>query len=497
MPGHAYDRLSALDSSFLVYESPSDPMHVAATALYDAAPLRTPEGGVAIESIRAYVASRLHRIPRYRQRLAWVPLLDHPVWVDDPRFQIEYHVRHTRLPRPGSERQLKRLVGRILSQQLDRGKPLWEMWVVEGLEGDRFAVVTKTHHCMVDGVAGADLLAVLMTPEPQREIAASPSWVPRPAPGGAQLLVAEAWRRARLPLALAGALWRLARDEDHLRHDLEERGRALGRVLAAGARQASNTPLNQRVGPHRRTDWFDLAIPDVKEVRNALGGTLNDVVLATVAGGLRHFLARHRGVDVDRLDFRIFAPVSLRPRDARGITGNRVSGWLLPLPLDEPDPVRRLARVRHATEERKARKDALGVEALTRVPEWTGSGLLSLTARLMTWGQPFNLVVTNVPGPQLPLYLLDSRMLAIYPAVPLLGNLSLGIALFSYDGTLGWGLTADWDLVPDLHELARALCDAFAELAEAAAASGRKASPVPSALESARPPTEEGVGDGA
>jgi len=467
VPGYAYDRLSQLDHSFLLYEGPSDHMHVAAVGIFETGPLATPEGGVDIERLRGYVASRLHAIPRYRQRLARVPWLDHPVWVDDDRFNLHYHVRHSRLPRPGDERQLKRMCGRILSQQLDRGKPLWEMWVIEGLEGDRFAVLTKTHHAMIDGVAGADLLAVLMRPDASDEIEPAPAWVPRPAPPGARLLVDELWRRARLPVELGETLWRLARDEDHARHDLAERLRATARVVARASWQASNTPLNQRVGPHRRWDWFALPLDTLRPVRRELGGTLNDLVLATVAGGVRRFLER-RGVGTPGLDFRVMAPVSLRPRDAFEVSGNRVSAWLVPLPLDEPDPVRRLERIRETTAGLKARHEALGAETLTRLPEWTGSTLLSLGARLMTWAQPFNLVVTNVPGPQEPLYLLGSPMREIHPAVPLMGNLSVGIALFSYAGTISWGITADWDLVPDLHDLLLALRDAFGELQEAA-----------------------------
>lgn len=515
MPGYAYDRLTQLDHSFLLYEGPSDHMHVAAVGIFETGPLATPEGGVDIERLRAYVASRLHAIPRYRQRLAWVPWLAHPVWVDDERFVLDYHVRHSRLPRPGDERQLKRMCGRILSQQLDRGKPLWEMWVIEGLEGDRFAVLTKTHHAMIDGVAGADLLAVLMRPDPGEEIEAAPAWVPRPAPPGTRLLAEELWRRARLPLEAGEILWRVIRDEDHARHHLAERLRATARVVARASWQASNTPLNQRVGPHRRWDWFSLPLDAMRPVRRELGGTLNDLVLATVAGGVRRFLER-RGVETRQLDFRVMAPVSRRPRDAFEVSGNRVSAWIVPLPLDEPDPVRRLERIRETTAGLKARHEALGAETLTRLPEWTGSTLLSLGARLMTWAQPFNLVVTNVPGPQQPLYLLGARMLEVHPAVPLMGNLSVGIALFSYAGTISWGITADWDLVPDLHDLLLALNDAFGELREAAdkrraadapdpeaGGGAAEASAAPESAGAAAPPAtagsglpDQGLGDG-
>jgi WS/DGAT/MGAT family acyltransferase len=491
MPGHAYDRLTQLDHSFLIYESRADLMHVTAMAIYEAAPLRQPDGSLDIERIREYVLSRLHLIPRYRQRLAWIPLADHPVWIDDARFNIAYHVRHTRLPRPGSERLLKRLAARILSQQLDRGKPLWEMWVIEGLEGDRCAVLSKTHHYIIDVISQAHLLAVLMTAEPTEKIEPPPAWVPRPAPSGARLLVDETWRRAAAPLSAARELWRVARDEAGARHDLEERLRAAGRLVARGLRNASNTPLNQRIGPYRRTDWLPMELAAIKEVRKSLGGTVNDVVLATAAGAIRHFLSRNRGVDVARLDdFRVFAPVSMHTPEQKGIPGNRIAGWIVPLPVGEPDPRRRLATIRETTEKLKERKEALGAETLIQLPEWTGSALLSLSARLITWGLPVNMVITNVPGPQVPLYLLESRMLAIHPMMLLMGNMALGIAIFSYAGTLSWGLSADWDLVPDLHELTLAVGDAFEELCDAAGLAREPERPEPE-----RP--AEGLGDGA
>lgn len=464
----AWERLSQLDHSFLVYESDTAHMHVAATMIFEAAPLRGAEGAVDIDRIQEYVLSRLHRIPRYRQHLGATPIEGHPVWIDDPDFNIRYHVRHTALPRPGNERQLKRMAGRIVSQPLDREKPLWELWVVEGLEGDRLAIVSKVHHCMVDGISGAELIAELLTPEPHSRIEPPPPWVPHPAPGRLRLAAGEVNRVLQAPLALTGAAWRVARDEGHARHHLTERLRALARILADASRLATPAPFNQPIGPHRRLDWFTMPLDRIRRVRRGLGGTLNDVVLTTAAGGLARFLARYRGIDLEALDFRVMTPVSVRPPDANHDLGNRVSAWILPLPLAERDPVARLERIRAITAELKESRQALGAETLTEVTEWTGSMLLSLGARLMTYGTPFNMVITNVPGPQVPLYLLDARMQATHPVVPLLGLLGLGIALFSYDGTLSWGFCADWDLVPDLHELVRATERTFEELEQAA-----------------------------
>lgn len=468
MTDYFYDRLSQLDHSFLVFEDTNAHLQVASTQIFDAAPLRSRSGGVDIDRVRDYVHSRLHLMPRYRQRLAWTPLEKHPIWVDDPRFNLLYHVRHTRLPAPGDERQLKRLAGRLMSHQLDRGKPLWELWIIEGLQGDRFAAVSMAHHCMIDGISGVDLIATLLTPEPTQKIDPPHTWIPRPMPSARQLLWDSALQRVRAPLALAGGLARLARDEGHARHDFTEQLRAVGQVVSTGMRNASNTPLNQAIGPYRRFDWLAMPLDDVRAVKNRLGGTVNDVVLAVVAGAVRRFLHEQRHLDVRDLDFRVMAPVSMRSDTERGTLGNRVSAWFVPMPLGERDPARRLAQISDTTARLKASNVALGTEILTEATEWTGTTVLSLGARLAAWGRPFNLVVTNVPGPPLPLYLLGARMLQAYPMVPLFGNLGKGIALFSYAGTLYWGVMADWDLIPDLHQFVLDIERSFQDLRKAA-----------------------------
>ena len=464
-----YDRLSAMDSSFLAFENQSSLMHVAATVVLEPGPLATPGGGIDIERIRAYIASRLHWIPRYRQRLAWVPIENHPVWVDDNCFNIDYHVRHTALPRPGDEQQLKRLSGRIKSQQLDRGKPLWEIYVAEGLNDGRFAMVSKTHHCMIDGVSGVDILSILLDPAPDSTIEEPPPYIPRPIPSQLTLLRDEAVRRARMPLDLIRGVRHALEEVDEARSELEVRLAALRQLLGAGLSTASDTPLNKPIGPHRRFDWLALDLKEVKEVKNRLGGTVNDVVLATVAGAVQRFLEGRR-VNVDTLDFRAMVPVSVRSAEERGTLGNRVSGWITELPIAERDPRKRLARVRELTGNLKESQQALGAELLAQVTEWTGSTLLSLAVRLAFRARPFNLVVTNVPGPQVPLYFLGARMLEIYPMVPLFVNQGLGVALFSYAGKLCWGMNADWDLVPDLADFVAAVRTSFRELYEAAQA---------------------------
>jgi WS/DGAT/MGAT family acyltransferase len=464
-----YERLTQLDNSFLVYEEaqPNCAMHVASTQIHEAAPLRGDDGTIDLDRIQEYVLSRLDGIPRYRQRLARTPIEGHPVWVDDPSFNIHYHVRHTRIPHPGSERQLKRMVGRIFSQRLDREKPLWELWIIEGLEGDRVAVLSKVHHCMVDGVSGSELIAALLTSEPQEKPGTLSSWEPRPIPSRIELGAGEAARLFSAPFEAGAALARLVRDEDGARHALGERLGALRRMVSETS-AVTPVPFNRPIGPHRRIDWTTVSLDAIKQVRRAVGGTVNDVVLATVAGAIGRFLARERGVDVDAVNFRVMAPVSVRTREQQGTLGNRVSAWTVGLPIGVEDPLERLEIVRKETEHLKETKQALGAATLTEVTEWTGSGVLSLGARLANLGTPFSMVVTNVPGPRNKLYLLESPLLEIHPHVPLMGTLGLGLALFSYDGTLSFCYAADWDLVPDLHDLLAATDLAFEELLQAA-----------------------------
>ena len=467
MSKYGYDRLTFLDNSFLLMEGSNSPMHVAGTARYEAGPLKQRDGGIDIDKIRDYVNSRLHLIPRYRQRLAYIPVEGQAVWVDDDHFNIHYHVRHTALPKPGDERQLKRLAARIMSQHLDRAKPLWEIWIVEGFENpEHFAMISKIHHCMVDGMSSVDLLNVLLKPETTDHFEPAPRWIPRPAPSPWALATDALLRYARLPVEIGRNIPGVIREAGDPRSDIRARLRALRDTLGAGMSGPSETPLNQRIGPHRRFDWLALSLDEVKAVKNRVGGTLNDVVLATVAGALRRFLQR-RGVSVQGLDFRVMAPVSVRSEQEHGTLGNRVSAWMVPMPLAEPDPVRRLDKIRETTAHLKESKQALGAEVLTQVGEWTPSTLLSLGARMATRALPFNLVVTNVPGPQVPLYMLGAKMLDTYGLVPLMDYLCLGVVLFSYAGKLCWGFTAEWDLLPDLHDFVADIKASFQELRDA------------------------------
>jgi WS/DGAT/MGAT family acyltransferase len=462
----SYERLSALDNSFLVLEGANTPMHVASTATFDATPLLGPDGGVDFERFARHVASLLHLIPRYRQKLAYVPLEGRAVWVDDKSFNLHYHLRHTCLPSPGDEDQLKRLCARIVSQALDRGKPLWETWIVEGLEGGRMAMISKVHHCMIDGISGVDLLAVLMSPTAEVPRLATPvSWTPRPLPSPARLLGDELVERMKAPANLLSRLWR---EPAGVVDDVREGLSAISDSIASGARVASTTPLNQAIGPHRQFDWLSMDISALREIRHRLGGSFNDVVLAIVAGAIRRFLVRrkHRVAD---LDFRVFVPVSTRTSEERGALGNRVAGWIVDLPIDEADARRRLQRVTASTAELKASQAARGTEILAHALEWTGPAVLGLALRLAAQASPFNLVVTNVPGPPTPLYLLGARMLQAFPLVPLFPGQALGIALFSNAGKLFWGFNADWDSLPDLRDLVDDVEASLVDLQKAAA----------------------------
>jgi WS/DGAT/MGAT family acyltransferase len=491
MPRYAYERLTALDNSFLLLEKPNSYMHVASTLIFEAGPLRLPEGGIDVEAIRAATAAALPQIPRYRQKLKYIPIESHPVWVDDDRFNLDYHLRHTALPKPGSIAQLKALSARIMQQHLDRSRPLWEMWVVEGLEGDRFALISKVHHCMVDGVSGVDLLNTQLRTTPDRGIPDPVPYFPRPAPSGLELLRHELLRRAALPLAALRDVRDFVREATDARMELAVRLRAVAETLGTTLRRASDTPLNRPIGPHRRFDWLPMEVAEIKEVRRAFGGSLNDVVLTVVTGAVRRFLER-RGVSAKGLDFRVMAPVSVRSADERGRLGNRVSAWMIDLPVSLPDPRQQLERIAARTRELKESKQAVGAEVLTQAADWTPSTLLALGARNATRLLPFNMVVTNVPGPQVPMYLLGARMLEAYPHVPLTDRLGLGIALLSYDGKIGWGFNADYDTVPDLAQFVEDVRSAFREMHDAAGAVALRGEAKPPREGGARPAKANG-----
>ena len=450
-----YERLSAQDNTFLLFEKPGLYMHVSATQIFELGPLRSELGGVDFERIKAFIASVLHRIPRYRQKLAWIPIEQRPVWIDDDAFDLNYHVRHTSLPRPGSEAQLKKLASRVMAQHLDRERPLWEIWVVEGLERDRFAIISKVHHCMIDGVSGVDLGQILQSPDKNAtEIGESPRFHPRPAPTASELLTDAVTWRLQTPLRALKSLRALREETDDLRSEFEARWKAIRSMYGEGMEKVSETPINGDNSPHRAFDFWRLPLADIKALRRALGATVNDSVLTIVTGAFRDYLAR-RGCDPARLDFRIQAPVSMRSEDEQGKLGNRISAWTVPLPLDEADPRKQLERIRETTQQLKDSRQALAVETMMSVMDAMPTQLLSLASRQAQG--TVNSIVTNVPGPQFPLYLLGAELQAMYPQLPLMLGVGLGIALISYNGNLCWGFNADAVRVPDLADFVSAI----------------------------------------
>ncbi len=469
------DRLSPLDASFLFAEDRTRAMHVGGVMTF------APPGGAEfdMDAFVALIERRLALVPRYRQKVREVPgHLGLPVWVDDPDFDLDYHVRRSALPRPGSDAQLRALVGRLIARRLDRSRPLWEIYLVEGLAGGRFAVVTKTHHAMVDGLASMDVGALLLdtTPEP-RETAAD-EWRPAPEPSALALAtdaVLEAWRRPRTVLDVA------ARAGADAREAVAGMERAVETLMAASTGRPVH-PLNTVTGEQRRFATARTTLADHKAVRAARGGTVNDVVLAVVTGALRRWMMTRGEPLVRGAAVRALVPVSVRARrgtptgtpggadPARAPTagpgGNSISAYFVQLPVGEDDPLRRLEQVSAAMAAHKAGGQAVGATTLIRLAGLAPPTLHSLGVRLASQfsSQVYNVLVTNVPGPPRPLYARGARMLDMYPVVPLAGGQAVSVGITSYDGAMHYGLNADRDAVPDVDVLAASLVDALAEL---------------------------------
>ncbi len=471
MQAAAYERLSVQDRSFLVFERPGLPMHLGGVAILEGGPLVRADGRVDLAALRAHVRARLHLAPRYRQRLGFVPVLQRPVWVDAADFDLRRHVRRARLPAPGDGEALRCVAGKLFSAPIDRAHPLWELWAIEGLGAGRFALVVKTHHAMADGVSAFGLFAALLSPGPDLSRERPRRWQPRPVPRPLALLRDQVAHEMRAPAGIGRELVHALTRPSGVSEAVTLRARAMAELLRCGFTPAAETPLNQPVGPERRFDWLALDLAEVKRVKERLGGTLNDVVLATVAGALRRFLdvGKRPGVGSD---YRVVVPVSVRSQTETAQADNRVSAWLASLPLAEPDPLRRFEQVRATTARLKGEESAHGPSMLMRVAEGVPAGLVDLGVRLAARLRPYNLIVTNIPGPATPLYLHGARLCAAYPQVPLFERQGLGIAIFSVDTSLCWGFHADPGIVPDLPLLVEAVRAAFAELRQAAAGAG-------------------------
>ena len=449
-------RLSTLDASFLEVEDSVSHMHIGSVAIFEGPPPR-------YEELREAVLRKLPLVPRYRQLARPVPLgAGRPVWVDDPHFNVDYHVRRTALPAPGGERELRRLVGRVMSHQLDRTKPLWESWVIEGLEGDRWAMLSKTHHCMVDGISASDLLTVMLDSERDAPAPVASGWTPQPLPGSVDLL----WRALGEDLLLTP--WRAVRavlEPGRLALRARDTAQGLLRMRGVIAPHPASS-LNGPLGSARRWSFARAQLADVKTVRAALGGTVNDVVLACIAGGFRDLLLA-RGEPVDE-PIRTLVPVSVRTPGERGVYNNRVSAIFAELPVGVSDPRTRLESIRLQMEDLKQSKEAVAGEVLTSLGGFAPPMLLALAERLGTHvpQHSINTVTTNVPGPQHPLYAAGREMLEAFPYVPLGGHVRMGVAIFSYNGALTFGVTGDYDTAEDLDVLCAGIEGALAELLE-------------------------------
>lgn len=463
----AYTRLTAQDATFLHIETPNAPMHVGSLGIFEAGPFQDEQGRFRLEDARRLIESRLDLVPRFRQKLMTVPFgQGRPVWVDDDRFDLNFHVRLTALPRPGDEHQLKALMARLQAQPLDRNRPLWELWFVEGLEGDRVAIIQKTHHALIDGISGVDVAVVLLDLEPKEPPSPGeiPHWEPAPAPSTAQLLAETLVERTTQPAEVLRTLRAAVRGPKQMVEQARDVGKA---VAAVGSVGAPRMPFNHPIGPHRRFEMARASLETVKTIRKAYGCTINDVVLAVVAGGLRHFLTE-ADVSTHDLVLKALIPVSVRSDDEHLALGNRVAAMFAQLPVGEADPEARVRTLHEQLADLKDSGQAVGVDRMVGLLEYAPPTLLSLAARLLPFQRSMNLVVTNVPGPQFPLYCMGARMLEAFPYVGIVDNLALVVAVVSYDGTLGFGLSSDRDLMPDLPVLAEGIEKAVAELASAA-----------------------------
>jgi len=462
------DRMSATDAGFYFAEGENTPMHVGSVAVFDGP---APSYGDVVRLL----LSKLPQVPRYRQRVRAVPLhVGRPLWVDDEHFQILYHVRHTAVPKPGGAEQLRNLAGRVLGQRLDMAKPLWEVWLVEGLEQGRWAIISKVHHCMVDGVAGTDLMQLIFDVDPDADPPRpAADWNPPPAPSTGSLMLGSLQDTVARPLRHLAAVADLATIAAAPR-GLRRAGSALLAELPALARQVL-TPaarsLNGPIGPHRRWAWTETTLEEVKRVRSALGGTVNDVVLTAISQGFRELL-EHRGALTDGLVVRSMVPVSVRRTDERGALNNQIAAVFVDLPVAEPDPRMRLASLRRQMDEQKRVLDTVDARSIIAMGDFVAPTLLALGTRAgVRTGRPWTqTVTTNVPGPPVPLYVVGRRMRSLYPYVPIAAGTRVSIGIFSYQGAMTFGINADFDAFPDLDVLADGICRGVSDLVELAGA---------------------------
>ncbi|MFA9399841.1 MAG: wax ester/triacylglycerol synthase family O-acyltransferase [Acidobacteriota bacterium] len=463
-PTNNLDRLTGIDATFLSNENENSHMHVGGIMIFEGPP-------PAYDDFVDHIESCLPDVPRYRQKLVHPPLeAGRPLWVDDTNFNLSYHMHHTALPSPGTDEELAALANRIFSHSLDRSKPLWEMWLVQELEGDRFAIIGKSHHAMIDGISGVDIATVIfdLTPDPEPHRSGG-RWRPEPEPSSLDLLRRGAGDLAGAPRRIGegaiGAVLNPSSVIDRVSSSME----GLGEIARAFADPAPDVPLNTEIGPHRRIAWSQADLADLKRVKSAFDTTVNDVVLAMTAGAVRKWLIG-RDFPTEELELRAMVPVSVRGEDERGQLGNRLATMRAPLPVHEPDPVTRLEIVSASMDGLKDSKQALGAEVIARLNDFAPPTILAQASRINFSTRLFNLLVTNVPGPQVPLYVLGRKMLTSIPVAFLAKNHALAVAVMSYNGQLGIGLLGDFDAMPDVDLISDGMGESLDELLEAAGA---------------------------
>jgi diacylglycerol O-acyltransferase len=455
--------MSAIDSSFLHVENDTTPMHIGGVSIFEGPP-------PPIDAVRAMVAGKLDLVPRYRQKVRFVPLAaGPPVWVDDPHFSLDYHIRHTAIPAPGGEEQLRQMAARVFSQHLDRNKPLWELWAVEGLQGGRWAFLSKVHHCMVDGVAATDLMSVMFSDTSTGSGSERERWSAPPEPSSVEILARTIMRWAS-PAGQAEAVRAALSAPRETLRTFAEVARAAA-AASSSMRPVAASSLTGAIGPHRRWSWADVRLTDVKTVRSSLGGTVNDVVLTLITNGFRELLeSRGEEIAEDQV-VRTMVPVSVRRRGERGVYNNRVSAVFAGLPVGVADPAQRLETIRAEMDGLKQSKQAVAGDVLTSLSGFAPPLLLALGSRLVTRSPRLNMhtATTNVPGPQQPVQTLGRRMLESYPFVPVVGSIRIVVAIFSYDGGLYFGVTGDYDGAPDIDVLTTGIERGMDELLSLAA----------------------------
>lgn len=460
-------RLSALDNSFMHLETPSNHMHVAGLAVLD--PSTRLDGRLTFDTLKGLIADRIHLVPRFRQKVVPIPMnLGRPVWVDDADFDLDFHLRRAALPAPGGHKELADYVQRVHSRPLDRSKSLWEMYLIEGLENGHVAILTKVHHAMIDGMSGIDIATVLYDFTWEERAVERQEWIPASEPSPTDLLVEAV--RDQITHPIKEGIETLTDAVRAPAVALQRAQQLIGGLASlATAGQPAQSPFNRTVGPNRRFAMADAPVSDMKLIKNALGGTINDVVLTAVGQALHKFLTR-RGLATEAMILRAMVPVSTRDESQRMALGNRVSSLFVDIPVGPMEPQARLRQIQQTTKDLKASHQAVGAQALMNSGSWAPPTLHALAARLMARQRWINLVVSNVPGPQVPMYMAGAKLIVNYPMMPLAETVALSIAVTSLAGVMGFGFTGDWDAVPDIDVMSTALSEALDDLKKAAGA---------------------------